>query len=362
MDRLYVVSSPNPKGSTDSRLHMVNKHGLSREIPASVKREIRQRSKFGCVICRAGVYDYEHIDPEYKDAVKHDADDMCCLCSACHVKVTRRHFSKDYVRKKYREIDGASIESVPPPFDFLDFHDGKAELLVGGISYDPGVTSVVRYHGQDIISVSPTVGSETAGINAVFRDDTGKRTLSIEDNQWQGAVEAWDTEVVGQRIKVRKKKGAFALVLRLEPPGRIVIERLNMRIHDAHILVSEETYAIGRYVDTKNIYWFHARMHHMSAPLKGASAIELLTYGEAAWRDKLWVGRGKRMATADNLIVMQTGFGVGHKPLGIIVGANCLKFRTGSFAAGGPRPLAKMRKMVFNQPDLVAAYIGTRNL
>ena len=339
---------------------MVNKHGLARQIPASVKREIRQRSKFGCVICRSGIYFYEHIDPEYNDAFKHDADNMCCLCGACHRKVTSGHFSKEYVRKKYRETDRASLELVPPPFDFLDFHDGKAELQVGGISYDPGVTSVVKYHGQDIISVSPTDGSETAGINAVFYDDAGKRTLSIVDNQWQGATEAWDTEVVGPRIKVRKKKGSFALVLRLEPPGRIVIERLNMRVNDAHILVSEKSYAIGRYISAKDIYWFHANMVHMGAPLPGASAIELLTYAEAEWRDHKWVGRGKRMATDNNQLVMQTGFGVANKPLGIIVGANCLKFGIGTLATGGPRPLAKMRKMVFKTPDLLAAYIGTR--
>ena len=40
-----------------------NRHGLSRHIPASVTREVRQRSKFGCVMCRIGFYEYEHINP-----------------------------------------------------------------------------------------------------------------------------------------------------------------------------------------------------------------------------------------------------------------------------------------------------------
>jgi len=34
-----------------------NRHGLHRRIPAAVEREVRQRCKFGCVICRAGFYD-----------------------------------------------------------------------------------------------------------------------------------------------------------------------------------------------------------------------------------------------------------------------------------------------------------------
>lgn len=337
---------------------MPNKHGLPRDIPAPIKRKIRQRSKFGCVICRSGIFDYEHIDPEYSEATTHDPDDICCLCTACHAKVTRGHFSKAYVRKKYKEVEAADVREVPPPFDGLDFHDGKAELKIGGISYDPGVTAVVKYHGNEIFSISPSE-SDMAGINALFLDDDGKESLKILDNVWHGAVEAWDTEVVGPRIMVRKRKGVFALVLRLEPPGRIVIEKLDMRVRDAHILVSEQSYAVGRYFDEKNINWFHAKMVHMGAPLPGASAIEFLTYFEAEWRDEIWNGRGQRLATADNAIVMQTGLGAANKRMGIIVGANCLKFGIGAFACGGPRPIKTMRQVVFNKPDRVAEYIGT---
>ncbi|WP_132599536.1 hypothetical protein [Rhodovulum adriaticum] len=273
--------------------------------------------------------------------------------------MTRGQFSKAYVRKKYDEVQTAILADVPPPFDYLDFHDGKAELKIGGISYDPGVTSIVKYHGKEIFSVSPSVGETTAGICATFLDNEGKDTLKIVDNIWNGAVGAWDTEVVGPRIKVRKKRGVFSLILRLEPPGRIVIEKLDMRISDSHILVSENSHALGRYDENDRIYWFHANMVHMGAPLLEASAIEFLTDLEAEWRDQKWNGKGKRLATADNNIVMQTGLGVANKRMGIIVGASCLKFGIGSFSCGGPRPIGKMRTMVFRKPDRVAEYIGT---
>ena len=337
---------------------MPNKYGLPRDIPDPIKRQIRQRSKFGCVICRAGIYDYEHIDPEYGDAERHDPESICCLCTACHGKVTRGHYSKDYVRKKYKEVEGSDKLDVPPPFGDLDFHDGKAELKIGGVSYDPGVANVVTYHGNTIFSVSPSPGSDTAGINAVFLDDKGDQTLKISDNIWHGAVDAWDTEVVGPRIKVRKKKGAYALVLRLEPPGKIVIEKLDMRVSDAHILASEKSYAVGRYIHKSKVNWFHATMVHMGAPLPNASAIEFLTYFEAEWRDQKWNGRGKRLATEDGMIVMQTGVGAANKPMGIIVGANCLDFGVGSFACGA-QELKTMRRVLFKQPDRVAEFIGT---
>lgn len=341
---------------------MSNRHGLPRDIPDPIRREIRQRSKFGCVICRSGIYDYEHIDPEFTDATRHDPDDICCLCTSCHAKVTRGHFSKAYVRSKYKEVEAAALADVPAPFDYLDFHNGKAELKIGGISYDAGLTSIVKYHGEEFFSVSPSIGASTAGINATFLDDAGAQTLKIVDSIWSGAVGAWDTEVVGPRIKVRKKRGIFSLILRLEPPGRIVIEKLDMRMADAHILASEHSHAFGRYGGDSSIYWFHANMVHMGAPLPEASAIEFLTSFEAEWRDQKWNGRGKRLATADNQIVMQTGLGVANKRMGIVVGANCLSFGIGSFSCGGPRSIEKMREMVFRKPDRLAEFIGTGHL
>jgi hypothetical protein len=247
----------------------------------------------------------------------------------------------------YAKIQAADPSEVRAPFDHLDFHEGKAELKIGGISYDPGVTSVLKYHGTELFSISPSSELDSAGINAVFQDDNGNETLRIVNNVWHGAVSAWDTEVVGPRIKVRKKKGVFALVLRLEPPGRIVIEKLDMRFADAHILASEQEYVVGRYHDDSRINWFYANMVHMGGPLDGASAIEFLTPLEAEWRDQKWIGRGQRLASEDNTVVMQTGLGVANKPMGIIVGANCLKFGIAKFACGGPLEVKKIRQKIF---------------
>lgn len=69
--------------------------------------------------------------------------------------------------------------------------------------------------------------------------------LGLEENEWVGGFEAWDIEIVSQRIIVRRNKGRIVLRLRLDPPGRVVVERLDMRIRDSHILATDKTYAIG---------------------------------------------------------------------------------------------------------------------
>nr|WP_319387518.1 HNH endonuclease signature motif containing protein [uncultured Roseibium sp.] len=338
---------------------MHNRHGLGRKISKKIQRTVRKRCKFGCVICRAAVFHYEHITPEFKDAHKHDADNICCLCGSCHEKVNRKQFSKKFVLQEYQRIQKSRDDEVQAPFDFLDFSNGKAELKIGGIAYDPGVRCIFKYHGRPVLSAAPGDSDVPGAINATFLDCEGRQTLRIKNNVWEGAIDAWDTEVTGSRISVRKRKGQFSLRLRLEAPGRIVVERLDMRFNDAIILASEHTHALGRQLATGQICWFHATMVHMGAPLRKASAIEFVHPGEIERRDLKLVGSGKRLASENNLVVAQTGLGVTYKPIGVIVGAGCANFGLAEFAVGASASLEEMRKCVFERPNSVAEFIAT---
>jgi len=71
----------------------VNKHCLKREIPAAVKRTVRQACGFGCMVCGEAIYEYEHIDPEFAEAKEHSPDAIGLLCPTCHARVTRRLYS-----------------------------------------------------------------------------------------------------------------------------------------------------------------------------------------------------------------------------------------------------------------------------
>lgn len=72
----------------------INKHGLKRYIEADIRRKIRHDAGYGCVICGNIFVDYEHIEPEFKDAKKHDPEKMTLLCKGCHDDVTDTRISK----------------------------------------------------------------------------------------------------------------------------------------------------------------------------------------------------------------------------------------------------------------------------
>ena len=64
-----------------------NKHGVSRNIPEGIKREVRQRCGFGCVNCGSPIYDYEHWNPPFEELTGgHKAEGIALCCPMCHRK------------------------------------------------------------------------------------------------------------------------------------------------------------------------------------------------------------------------------------------------------------------------------------
>ncbi len=338
----------------------VNRHGLSRHIPSEIKRDIRQRSKFGCVVCRCGFYQYEHIDPSFENAREHNSEQICCLCGSCHDQVTRGRLSKELVKASYHKIQAQLPGQIKPPFGPLDFHDGSAELIIGGLHYSPAVQTVLRYHGRNMISVTPGKADEPGTISAVITDRNGLEVLRLENNEWVGSLESWDIEVVGQRLTIRQNQGEISLQLRLDPPGRIVVERLDMRFADGHVLATEQTYAIGRYLANGLVHWMHADIHiKRSSPL--GAAIEFTDMESLESRDALLRGTGKELATEDRQIVVNSNMGVVIKPIGVVIASLCGAFELRDWAFGN-RSLDQMRRVVLTHPSQVCRFIGTGQL
>jgi hypothetical protein len=335
-----------------------NQHGLSRYIPADVKREIRQRSKFGCVICRKGFYQYEHIDPPFEDAKTHDPDHICCLCASCHDSVTRGQLSKQAVSAAYEKIRLQQPAEAGPPVGPLDFHDGTAELVIGGLSYSPVVRSVLRYHGWDLIQVIPGAVGEPGRISAVFTDRRGDVTLQLIENEWVGSLENWDIEIVGQRITVRPRNGEISLRLRLDPPGRIIIERLDMRFRGCHVLATEHTYAAGRYITDTFLRWVHANIRINRSSAVGA-VIEFTDQESLEVRHAFLQETGAEMATADRSIIMHAVAGVMAMPLGISIASLTGSFDISEYVTSQDFRLDEIRPVVFNRPDKLTEFMAT---
>ncbi len=208
-----------------------NKHGLPRTVPAHVKREIRQRCGFGCVVCGLAFYDYEHFDPDFADATEHNPAGMTLLCTQCNQKRARGRLSAQTVAAA-----NADPKCLQQGFsnDWFDFSSEPIEVVFAGVSfYDCRYLIVVN--GCPLLQVAPPIEpGQPVRLSGLFADANGKVTLRIRDNDFSVDSENWDVENVGPRITIRLGQGDISLVLRTDPPKRLIVERLEMQFQGVY--------------------------------------------------------------------------------------------------------------------------------
>jgi len=202
-----------------------NSQNLSRTIPEAVKREIRQRDGFGCVMCGSAFYQYDHLGTEFKDAETHDPKEIVLLCGGCHDRKTRGALSTETIR-----MHAQSPRCMQTGFSWgpLDIGRDHPEITLGTLTAT-NVRSLITIDGEEVFSIEPPLLSHGPfTVNALLCDKHGRQTLKIVRNEFQANVSNWDVEMSGPLIRVRSAPGKFDLVIRVEPPRRLVIERLDM--------------------------------------------------------------------------------------------------------------------------------------
>lgn len=159
----------------------INKHGLKRYIPANIRETIRKEAGFGCVICGCLVVDYEHIEPEWSDAHKHDPENMTLLCIECHGRVTRKLISKKRVweaKKSPKALKNGCVH------DILFVNTDNMEIKIGNSS-SRNTRTILIIHGKPIVWFEPPIlPNEPSKLCAIFYDDEGKPISYINRNQF----------------------------------------------------------------------------------------------------------------------------------------------------------------------------------
>jgi hypothetical protein len=198
--------------------------GLKRYIPADIRRAVRQRCGFGCVVCGCPIVDYDHFDPAFKDAESHDANGITLLCGTCHGKKNRKLLSNDEVRR-----NNANPRARQNGF------------IRDAVFLGPSVP-LVRFGGavflsEQIVACDDEIlfgfsAAEEAGapvrLQAHLCDKDGRQLLEIVDNVWEAGVDNFDVET-SSGILIRGADGEVVLkIVFREPDNLIVVERLHM--------------------------------------------------------------------------------------------------------------------------------------
>jgi hypothetical protein len=204
-----------------------NKHGLSRDIPEDIRREIRLRCAFGCVICGSAVTTYEHFDPPFKDAMSHDVKGITLLCGSHQIQSSKSLLSKETI--------AAANEN--PKCRQTGYADHMFDL--GGVSPTIALGSVRLIECGQVLAVNqkpviavkePEPGSERWRLSAEFTDEEGRPVCRIVDNELQIYEQVHDFEQVKNRFTIKETGGKTILALRVEAPHSLHVDRMLLRM------------------------------------------------------------------------------------------------------------------------------------
>ena len=218
-----------------------NRHGLTRNIPEDVKLQVRQACGFGCVECGASIVEYEHVNPEFKDAVSHTAEGIALLCASCHGNVTRKFWSKERIAKA-RKNPFCKREGFS--WGGLDIGSKHPVIRFAGVSFRK-CRIPVEVRGTPLFLIeNPEADGAPFRLSATFCDSKGTPLFLIRQNVWESRSGVWDTQFVGGRISIHDEQGSQSLAIRLEPPTGLAVERVDMMVNGYGFRGDSETLTV----------------------------------------------------------------------------------------------------------------------
>ncbi|MER6107657.1 HNH endonuclease [Streptomyces hirsutus] len=193
-------------------------------ISEPMKREVRQRCGFGCVVCGKPFYEYDHIE-EYSEVKGHSAENLTLLCPDHHSEKTRglrTRLQVEYANANpFNKVNGRSSPYLLP------YGGAASRILVGSNQFvhdiGPVYQEPVVLNGEPVLQVRAEAGRLL--MRARFSDSSGATILTIDDNELSYNTDLWDVEFVANRLVVRQAAGKIVTKVVFNPPDSLNVER-----------------------------------------------------------------------------------------------------------------------------------------
>lgn len=188
---------------------------MSRHIPEAIKREVRKRCGFTCVLCGNLIWEYEHIVP-FAECKEHCADNITLLCKAHHGEVTAGRLDKAIVKRADQNPFGRRNS-------FYSSHALHLNQLKWIHALDHVVSikdpnckvSVIKRRDEDCFSI--TLEDGWPFISLTLRDYSGDIILSIFENEIMFCShKLQDINFVGKNLTVKNLKNEIIFRLTLD--------------------------------------------------------------------------------------------------------------------------------------------------
>lgn len=202
----------------------INRHGLSREIPADVKRRVRQECGFGCAYCGKAIVEYHHFDPPFADAHAHNADGIILLCPNHHSKFgdvpaqTIREYRKS---PRCRKVGFTRDE-------FLFRSNQIPKVRLGNITATSG--QIIRHGNRVLLGLTEAEEDGPLRLTCELFDRGNNLLLSILNNELTIGGNHFDVEIERNQISIRRKPRDIVLRIKTNRIDEVTITHLETAI------------------------------------------------------------------------------------------------------------------------------------
>ena len=255
--------------------------GSRKDIPEPVKRAVRQKCGFACIICRQIPYEYDHWPSPYSGPESNREDNLILLCDSCHRK--RPSTYPDKVIQKFLE----NIPRKPPGF-FLEATQSNFWIAWPGMTIQSR-KSDIKIGGKEIVSLQVTDNPmEPVIITACFTDRAGNIVSEINRNEYSHKLHifrdsVWDVDWRSNRGIFRSKLGDAFLDIALSSQ-ELIIRRLCF-CYKGIAVIGDENRGLRIMKGNKVLQIIDTEFHNVSTAinLQGSNVHRIFT-DENIWR------------------------------------------------------------------------------
>lgn len=195
-------------------------------IPQPVKRAVRQRCGFGCVICGLPLYEYDHLIA-FAEVGEHDPQNLVLLCDSHHREKTSGLLPAEKVvtaNQAPRNLETGESH----PFG-MHYEGREGELRIGGNQFVSGYLSTGSTLVAVMVDDTPIVGFSFEDGRLLLMvqlfNEANELLVQIAESELVYSTSPWDVEFVGRRLTVRHGPGDIFVSMTFEPPTCVVVDR-----------------------------------------------------------------------------------------------------------------------------------------
>lgn len=223
-----------------------NKSTRNRNIPLPVKRKVRQRCGFGCVICGSPIYQYHHIK-DWSEGGEDKADNITLLCPNHHAKATKNLIPKGEILQSNKNPKNILRGKSNP--ELLYYEGDKCKVNLGGNHFitkrNSGLTEMIPLLIDGVPLIKFVLKENNLFLNMRVFNKFNNLVLRIDENELFYSINPWDIEYQGTTLTVREKKGKFLIQMEFNPPDEITISKGKFLFNGVEILIEEDHFVVN---------------------------------------------------------------------------------------------------------------------